>query len=120
MKQQTCDIIFICKDKYLNNATKSTRRNIAHYLSKKCDMNIDECTDNIIDNIIYESFLDFIDGYEMPSRLIQYLIGGNDITRNIINIFKKIEIEIQPGMYINGFNEDLVKRTIEIFTEYSM
>ena len=72
MTQRTCNIIGLCKSvsqKYSNSS--SIKNNIARYMAYECGIDYEYYTDEQIDDIIMDAFLDFVDGVDMPSLIIK-------------------------------------------------
>lgn len=116
MTQRTANIIGICKGISHKYSSNSVRRNIASYMSNECMVDIDYYTDEQVDSIIVEAFMDFIDGVDMPSKYLKDIFYNKfynkisspvSIANSIISVFTTTRIK-NDKTYVNGFSKKLI------------
>lgn len=118
MTQRTCNIIMCCKgnDKYGYRADPIY--SIKKYLSHGCDCSESVYTFDILENILFDALMDYINGVKNPGFVLWSIREDgkykNTLLEKIIAMFTLVQVrEGDDFHYINGFTEELINQSKE-------
>lgn len=120
MTQRTCNIIMCCKgnDKYGYKADPIY--SIKKYLSHECDCPINVYTSGILENILFDALIDYINGVKNLGFVLWSLREDgkfkNSLSEKIVTMFGLIQVREGNNLHcINGFTEELfAQSTIDL------
>lgn len=107
MTERTYNIIMACKNAESGDITNAVKE----YMSKECDVSIDEYIQPVISNIMEEAMYDYIDTCDKPSTFFRYFSEWGNFYSNvslgekIAIAFKGVRVKDRNGNYVNGFGE---------------
>lgn len=116
MTQRTCNIIMCCKgnDKfgYLADSIYSIKK----YLSHECDCPISAYTSGILENILFNALIDYINGVKNPGFVLWSLREDgkfkNSLSEKIVAMFSLVKVREGDDLHcINGFTEELIAQS---------
>lgn len=125
MEKRTAEIIMVCKGHHDFGKELTHKQAIAAYIADSCCCPVEFYTDDILNDIIYQAALDYIDGLKIPSSFIRDIqnalnLHNNPLLHNInrIDYFEAVCIAFQlaqvrdsnKNAFVNGFSEELIQR----------
>lgn len=126
MDKRTAEIIMICKGRHDFGEELTHKQAIAAYMSDACGCPIEEYTNNILNDIIYQAALDYIDGLPKPSVFIRSIMDVLNLNNNplisadqhldyyeaVCRAFSLVRVkaknEYGDEYFVNGFDLTLV------------
>lgn len=123
MEKRTAEIIMVCKGQHDFGKFSSLKQAVAAYMSDRCLCPLDTYTDNVINGIIWDAALDYIDSFKehLASSFLREIhhimdMHNNPISRlNRIDMYEATCITFQLAQirnkdgFINGFTEENTK-----------
>ena len=126
MEKRTAEIIMVCKGRHNFGETTSHKQAVAMYMSNRCACPLEEYVDAVLDPIIFEAALDYIDGADRPSVFVRAIqdalrLHNNplvkcpriDYAEAICIAFSLVQAR-DDGCYVNGFTDEDVKPVIGV------
>lgn len=121
MKKRTAEIIMVCKGQHDFGEFDTFKQAVAAYMSDRCLTPVERYTDAMLNEIIWTTALDYIDGMRdyPPSSFFYdakraFDLHNNPFSHSIrrIDMYEAVCVAFQSadvrhnGEYINGFTEE--------------
>jgi len=106
MTERTYNIIMACKKVAYGDVIEAAKE----YMSKECDVPIEEYTQSQMSKIMKTAMFDYLDSCDKPSAFIRCLMEVDNyfdsvsLGERIALAFRSIRVK-NGDMYINGFGE---------------
>ena len=107
MTERTYNIIMACKHIETGNIVDGARQ----YMSKECDVPIEEYTESQMSRIMKVAMYDYIDSCDKPSIFLRQFMEvdrfyeGISLGERIACALRCVLVKDKNGNYINGFGE---------------
>lgn len=124
MQKRTAEIIMVCKGNHNFGDFPTLKHAVVAYMSDRCACPVDRYTDHMINSIIWEAALDYIDSFKehLPSSFLREIhrvmdLHNNPLATRINRVdmyeatciaFQLAQVKNNTG-YINGFTEENTK-----------
>lgn len=121
MQKRTAEIIMVCKGQHDFGKFPTLKQAVIAYMSDRCAYPADRYTDHMINGIIWEAALDYIDSFKehLPSSFLREIHHVMDLHNNPLShfinrvdmyeatciAFQLAQVKNDAG-YINGFTEE--------------
>lgn len=118
MTQRTCNIIMCCKGNDRYGYTGDPIYSIKKYLSHECDCSENVYTSGILENILFDALIDYINGVKNPGFVLWSLREDgkfkDTLSEKIISMFSMVQVREGSDYHcINGFTEELINQSKE-------
>jgi hypothetical protein len=89
---------------------------IKKYLSHECDCSISVYTSGILENILFNALIDYINGVKNPGFVLWSLREDgkfkNSLSEKIVTMFSFVQVREGDDLHcINGFTEELLEQS---------
>lgn len=116
MTQRTCNIIMCCKGNDYYGYLADSIYSIKKYLPHECDCPISAYTSGILENILFNALIDYINGVKNPGFVLWSLREDgkfkNSLSEKIVTMFSLVQVREGDDLhYINGFTEELLAQS---------
>lgn len=116
MTQRTCNIIMCCKGNDRYSYKCDPIYSIKKYLSHECDCPTSAYTPGILENILFDALIDFINGVKNPGFVLWSLREDgkfkDSLSEKIVTMFSLVQVREGDDFHcINGFTEELLAQS---------
>lgn len=121
MRQRTCNIIACCKGNYglekrdVDPENRPWANAVAGYMADECGCPAEDYTGKLLEQILSEALLDYLDTADKPSHDLRRLFdwpgmkSEPSMSERIASVFALVSVRRNGSDLVNGFTEERLK-----------